>query len=128
MRKSRLLCTLLMLVGLAASGLAQADHHGHGGVGFYFGVPYPHAYYPSPYYYPYPPYPYYPPIVTVPAQPQVYIEQGNPQPAPQVSPAPQAGNYWYHCDNPDGYYPYIKECPGGWQKVAPTPPPQPQPQ
>jgi hypothetical protein len=128
MRKGRLLCALMMVAGLAVSSIASADHHGHhGSVGFYFGVPYPHVYYPPPYYYyPYPPYPYYPPVVTAPAQPPVYIEQGNDQPAPQPAPAPQAGNYWYHCDNPDGFYPYIKECAAGWQKVVPTPPPQPQ--
>ncbi|MCK9608465.1 MAG: hypothetical protein M0R33_18655 [Methylomonas sp.] len=25
-------------------------------------------------------------------------------------------NYWHYCPNPEGYYPYVKECPGGcWQ-------------
>jgi hypothetical protein len=67
------------------------------------------------YYYPYP-YPYYPPVVVAPAQPPVYIEQ---QPA-----APQPGSYWYHCNTPEGYYPYVKACPSGWQQVAPTPAPQ----
>jgi hypothetical protein len=22
-------------------------------------------------------------------------------------------NYWYYCQNPQGYHPYIKSCPGG---------------
>jgi len=112
-------CSLLMVGGLLISGAAFADHghgHGHGGIGFYFGWPYP--FYASPYY----PYPYYPPVVAVPSQPPVYVEQGNAQPAPQQAPTAQAGNYWYHCDKPEGYYPYIKECPGGWKAVSSTPP------
>ena len=28
-------------------------------------------------------------------------------------------DYWYYCDHPQGYYPYIKSCPGGWMKVVP---------
>lgn len=55
------------------------------------------------------------PVVVTPApsSPPVYIEQGNGRDAA----------YWYHCNNPEGYYPYIKECPGGWQKVVPHAPP-----
>jgi hypothetical protein len=30
--------------------------------------------------------------------------------------------YWYYCDNPPGYYPYVPQCPSGWRPVAPTPP------
>jgi hypothetical protein len=123
MRKNIVIGGLMLLAGLAASGSAMADRHGHFGVGVYIGPPYigsPYFGYP---YYPYP-YPYYPPVVAVPTpvQPPVYVEQA---PA-QISPAPAqpANNYWYHCDNPEGYYPYIKECPGGWQKVLPTPPAQ----
>jgi hypothetical protein len=60
--------------------------------------------------YPYP-YPYYaaPPVV-VQQQPEVYV-------APE-----QAPSYWYFCQNPQGYYPYVKQCPGGWKKVVPSPP------
>jgi len=125
MKSINLLCGLMMLAGITVSGIAQADRHGHShvGVGLYFGVPYPHYYYPPPYYYY--PYPYYPPMVAVPTQPPVYIEQESAQPVPQQAPAAPENYYWYHCDKPDGYYPYIKECPGGWQKVVPTPPPQP---
>jgi hypothetical protein len=34
------------------------------------------------------------------------------------------GPTWYYCSNPQGYYPYIKNCPGGWLTVVPnvTPP------
>lgn len=131
MKRFKLLCSMLLLAGVAFSGNALADHRGHGGghvgLGFYFGAPY-YPYYPRPYYPdPYYAYPYYPPVVTVPVptQPPVYIEQGNTntQAAPQQAPAAQANNYWYHCDKPEGYYPYVKDCPGGWERVDPTPPP-----
>ena len=126
MRNMKLLCSLMLLIGVSVSGTALADRghghgghgghrgHGHVGVGLYFGIPYAYPLYPPPYYYPYP-YAYYPPA---PAQPPVYIEQ-------QEAPVTSDEYYWYHCDKPEGYYPYIKECPNGWQKVEPTPPPQP---
>jgi hypothetical protein len=58
-------------------------------------------------YYPYA-YPYaYPPVVV--------------QPSPQVSVQPPPPQYWYYCDNPKGYYPYVPQCPGGWRAVSPTP-------
>lgn len=54
-------------------------------------------------------YPYvYPPVVV--------------QPAPQMSVQPPPSQYWYYCDNPKGYYPYVQQCPGGWRPVSPTPP------
>ena len=31
-------------------------------------------------------------------------------------------SYWYYCQDPQGYYPYVRNCPGGWQQVLPTPP------
>lgn len=56
-------------------------------------------------------YPYYsaPPVVV--QQPQQYIQQ----PAPQA----EEQSYWYFCGKPQGYYPYVKNCPGGWMKVVP---------
>lgn len=99
-------------------------HHHHGGgtkwvVGVNFGFPgWPYfGYYPWAYpYYPYSYYPsYYPPAVVVQQQP-VYVEQ----PAPQARPQAATG-YWYYCADPGAYYPYIKECPAGWQRVAPQP-------
>jgi hypothetical protein len=112
------LALLVALVGVLASESALA--HGRGrvsiGVGFGFGYPYwgwgPYWgpwYYPPPYYYP-------PAAVYVPAQPTTYIEQGG-------TPAADAGGWWYYCDISRGYYPYVKECPSGWQRVPPAPPP-----
>ncbi len=62
-------------------------------------------------------YGYYPPaVVTVPVAPPVYIQQA--PPVVQQNPP----GYWYYCNSPQGSYPYIKQCPGGWQQVEPTPP------
>ena len=112
---------------LLACGSAYADHrhggwhhgggfrgyYGHPGFSLYFGLPW----YPRPYFsYPY--YPYYPSeIVTVPTEPPVYIERDPPQTQRQLP-----SGYWYYCNNPEGYYPYVRECPYGWRQVDPIPP------
>ena len=31
--------------------------------------------------------------------------------------APVAPYYWYYCQNPAGYYPYVTQCSGAWQPV-----------
>ena len=56
----------------------------------------------------------YPAPVVVQQSPPVYTERQD------VAPANEQG-YWYYCAASRGYYPYAKECPGGWQKVPPTP-------
>ena len=86
--------------------------------GFYWGGPLAAPWYSGPYYSPYY-YPYYysaPPAV-IQQQPPVYEERQQPP-----------SQYWYYCQDPKGYYPYVKTCPGGWMKVVPqvTPPNQPQ--
>ena len=58
----------------------------------------------------------YPPLVVAP--PPVYIQ---PPPRVYVQPPPPQP-YWYYCDTPPGYYPYVQQCPGGWRQVIPTPP------
>lgn len=107
-----------------AHGRGGGHHHhgGHGpGFGLYFGAPfiYPRSFY-TPYYDPFY-YPYYSPrpIVQIPAEPPVYIERERPiqQPQQQL----QEG-YWYYCASPEGYYPYVNQCPGGWRQVDPIPP------
>jgi hypothetical protein len=90
-------------------------HYYHGGgshffIGGYFGFPYytyPYGHYPYDYsyYYPYT----YPRYSYTYDQPTVYIEQ-------------EQSSYWYHCQDPEGYYPYVTSCPGGWTSVTPTPP------
>lgn len=122
-RCSKLAFLSMLLAGAAASSAAWADHFHHHGprFGVYIGPSVGWVWYdapPSYYYYP------YPPVVAAPAAPPAYIEQGQPSAQPSVS-AQAPSNYWYYCSKPDGYYPYIKQCPGGWQRVAPQPPSQP---
>ena len=61
-------------------------------------------------------YPYPAPSVIV-LQPPVYVQ-------PEPAPPPQTSAYWYYCQNPQGYYPYVQQCPNGWMQVVPptTPP------
>jgi hypothetical protein len=117
---------VLAAVALAAAADASAGgrgrsggHHSHSGVrpGVHqhfvprstviLGAPL--FFYPGPYYYPPPP-PYYNPPAPV------YIE---PYPG---TPAPQTQD-WLYCPNRGAYYPYVKDCPGGWQRVLPQPQP-----
>src|SRR5574337_430131 len=75
-------------------------HHGFHGHHHFFGarvfIGAPFVY---PYYYPYAyPYPVYSSPAVVEASPPVYAQ-------PQQQ-------YWYYCQNPQGYYPYVSQCPG----------------
>ena len=100
-----------ILIMLFAGTLpAYAGGHFRGSIWIgpgWWGPPRYHYYYDP--YYPYPPYYAQPPVI-IERQPEVYT-----QPAPQR----QEQSYWYFCTNPQGYYPYIKRCPGGWLKVVP---------
>ena len=113
------LSLVVFVFGTIASVPALAWHHGgRAHFGVFIGAPgywYPPYYYPP--YYPYYP-PYYPPVVVMPPSPPTYIEQGGAQP----SPAPSQSNWWYYCADAKAYYPYVKECPADWQRVAPQPP------
>lgn len=126
MKSSKLMAALLplLLLGVAGVGDATASdghrhfhgHHGHSHAvvrfGFVAGPVWP-WYYGPPY--------YYPPVVEQVVSPPVYIERQPPELASAATPA----NYWYYCDASAGYYPYVRECPGGWQRVAPQPPASP---
>jgi len=117
---------LIVVAGASVTESAVAQRHGGAriGLGITFGFPlYAPGYYaPLPYYYPapyyYPPWPYYYSPILPPA-PQAYIEQGG----SQASPDQPQGYWWYYCQDSKAYYPYVKECPGGWQRVSPQPPP-----
>src|SRR5271157_3913176 len=121
-----LVVTLGLLLSLSMAVQARAAHyygggwhgggyyggwHGYyggwhgGGYGWYgfgpwWGWGYPYAY-PS-YGYPYSAYPSAGAQLPVPSEPQQ--------------------SYWYYCQDPQGYYPYVRNCPGGWTQVVPTPP------
>ncbi len=121
-----LLCSIALLsFGLSAS----AEAHGwHGGGGVRFGVYVGGPYWGSPYYgypgYYYPPSYYSPaPVVVAPAAPPVYIENNsNAAPAaPQAAAPAVAANMWYYCRDPQGYYPYVRDCKGAWEPVPATP-------
>jgi hypothetical protein len=122
------------LAVLVAGGPAQAwngrhghwnGRHGHWGgssVGVVIGVP------PAwPYYglgsWPYRGgglygWPYYaaPPAVVVERTPPVYVERGS-----AAADDDGGEGWWHYCRKPEGYYPYVKKCPGGWETVAPNP-------
>jgi hypothetical protein len=115
----RILMVLIMAVLTANAVPAYADRGGHWGgrggghIGFYVGPGWGWGWGPGWWGYPYYPYyPYYqsPPVVVQP-QPEVYVQQ----PAPQA----ESQSYWYFCQDPKGYYPYVKKCPKGWMKVVP---------
>jgi hypothetical protein len=116
MRTLKMILGALLLMCGAAALPAWADHGGVR-IGVGIGVPLWPWYYPPAYAYPPA---YYPPQVVV-AQPPVYVQQSETAP---VAPAPQTGN-WYYCESAKGYYPYVRECPSGWQPVAPQPPASP---
>jgi len=111
----RLRVVLLVALVLLVAGVQPALAWRHGvfvGVGPLW---YPwHPWYAYPYPYPYP-YAYpAPPVVIERPEPQVYVQS---QPA-----QPPAQNYWYYCEDPKGYYPYVSQCPRGWMQVVPQAP------
>lgn len=100
----------VLLVTSAVPGYARVRVFVRPSVVVPFG-PY-YAHYGGPYWAPYD----YPAVVVTPP-PTVYV-----QPAPQApAQPPSTPSSWYYCENPQGYYPYVQQCPGGWRPVAPTP-------
>jgi len=57
---------------------------------------------------------------------QIFIARGGGGPWPYWYSYPSQAYaqplYWAYCQSPEGYYPYVQDCPGGWQAVVPTPP------
>ncbi len=101
------LCGLAVMAGMGSPAQARVF------VGIGVGVP---AFYPAPYYYP--PYYYAPPPVVYTPPPVYYVNP--PAPAPS-GPASTSSQYWYYCDDPQGYYPYVAQCNAAWRQVAPQP-------
>lgn len=127
--------SLILAMCTATDTVSAKGRHFHGpriSIGFGIGFA-PFAYsHPSSYsrnYYPAPYYPYqsiyYPEVMvsTVVAPAPVYVRQGevvssSPFPRTQIQPEVSAnGSDWHYCHNPDGFYPSIKSCPSGWQRV-----------
>jgi hypothetical protein len=137
--KATLTLVLILLVTLASgSVLARGGHSGgghsggghfsggHSGGGHFGGHRFigPPVRYgvivgaPAFFFYPPPPPYYYPPLAATSSAP-VYIEQDDAQSASE-----QADGYWYYCAEAQAYYPYVNECPQGWQPVVPQAPGQ----
>ncbi|MBC3917530.1 hypothetical protein H8L32_08610 [Undibacterium sp. CY18W] len=96
----------------------------------YYGARYSYG----PRYYPYDySYPYYSSVVIAPSVSYVapvtrYTEvieertyssdnESNVIRQPDINPQTNVGKDWLYCHQPDGFYPAIKNCPGGWQRV-----------
>lgn len=127
---------VLLLVGTLVNGAAIAEYrgsdhghrHSHGPTvrfGFSYGFPvYAPRYFPAPFY-TYPAYAVpapvvyaYPPAVIRYSPAPVYVERSI---APAESAPYQAQSDWYFCTGSQTYFPYAKECPGGWQRVPAQP-------
>jgi len=114
MKKAIAAFIVLLALLLAIPWTSYAGHGHHGGTRVFIGGSFwagpPPFWGPAPwgprYYYSGPAY-YGPPTAFV--QPYGgYIQRGQ-----------EESDYWYYCENPQGYYPYIKSCPGGWMRVVP---------
>jgi len=114
---------VLTLAATMASGSVLAGG-GHAQSGGFRGSPSTHfsvfvggpVFWPGYFYAPYYSYPLdYSPVVAAPSP--EYVEAGSTQPAPV-----EAQAYWYYCADTKSYYPYVKQCPAGWQRVAQQPP------
>ncbi len=124
--KALLASAVAVAVLSSSPALAQHRHYDHGGGGNWglgwglllgsaivLSASQPRPVYPAPPVYVTPP-AYYPEPAYV--APYVY------SPPPATVAAPPAQAWWYHCSNPEGYYPYVTACPPGWTRVSPTPP------
>jgi hypothetical protein len=114
--KLRNILLLLSASAMLVAGQAAQAHGSRTTFGVYvgpsvmWGPAWGHPVYGPPFYYP-------PSVVVVPAAPPppppVYIEQSQP--------AAESQQYWHFCKSAKAYYPYVKECPEGWQRVLPQP-------
>lgn len=122
-RRTKAILTLSLVLGIAGVLVSEAAFaHGRRArihFGFTFGAPlYWHSWYPGPHYYsPY----YHPPapVVIAPAPRPVYVERERVEEAPVRQ---DSASWWYYCRDANAYYPYVKQCPAGWERVAPQPP------
>lgn len=100
----------------AVSPAAEAHGRWRGGVVFHFG--YPWFWWPAvPVWYVPPP--AYPPVV-IERGAITYVERGDVADTDDVE-AREPAHWWYWCEDAKKYYPYVKDCPGGWRRVPPQP-------
>jgi hypothetical protein len=114
-RSSRIILAAAVVAAgcLLATG-ASAHGHWRGGPGVRFDfVVGPWGYWGWPYYPYYNYYPEYPAVVVT--EPAPVYQQ------PSTSQMPAPVYYWYYCRQSNAYYPYVRDCPGAWEPVAPRP-------
>lgn len=120
----KLLRTFVVAAAALAASLftpaAEAQGRWRGGVVFHFGYPW-YWWPPAPIWY----YPPPPPAVVIERGPLIYIERDDRTEPPDAEPSANRPptHWWYWCEDAKKYYPYVKECPGGWRRVAPQPRP-----
>jgi hypothetical protein len=148
MKRNMAVAVVIFLLALLASSVAWAGgsfhgrgfshhgqrHHGHhhsrARVDIIIGAPLAGSWYyrTHPGYYAQPPY-YaysYPPAIAMQSSPPVYIERGDQQDEKQDQlQLQQPPAHYYYCTNPQGYYPYVRVCPRGWEQVPAQPSPTP---
>jgi hypothetical protein len=56
-------------------------------------------------------YPAYGVVSAYPPAPLQYIEKGDGSAPAEIE--------WFYCRPLNAYFPYVAECPGGWERVAP---------
>jgi len=120
-----------------AHGYSHTYHwgYGHGGWGYPYRWGYPYHWgYPYwwgyrwgyPYWWGYPYYSSYGPYYDLYYDPYFYEGYGGPAVTSEGGTPPaesgQQSSYWHFCQNPEGYYPYVKDCPTGWMTVVPPKP------
>lgn len=110
---------LALLALSTVSPPVEAHGRIRGGIVLHFGLPWywwPRYYDPGWYYYPPPTYP----VTVIERGPITYIERGDV--AEDDALQARAPTYWwYWCAEARKYYPYVKDCPGGWRRVPPQP-------
>jgi len=86
--------------------------HGRVHLGFHFGSLWWPSLYP----------PYHETVVVERQVPLVYIEKDKPQASSNNAASTTVGiNYWYYCAKVEKYYPYVRTCPSGWDRVSAKP-------
>jgi hypothetical protein len=134
MNRLKLISLALVFFGVATANVAWASHHqthfvSHSGAYHHPGWGHGHGYYWGfgfygaawPWFYP----GYYGYVVPV-LPDNLYSDTAAPVEYVQMNPAPTPANTpintWYYCENPQGYYPYVKACAGSWKQVPAEPP------
>jgi hypothetical protein len=123
--------TILLLVILAAvalvSELAQARGKGSAGAGrsgHHSAARHHHHHHSrvfvggvvaAPAFWPWWDYPAYRTVGILPAEPLYYIEKSDE--------GASTGGEWFYCGAANAYFPYVTECPSGWQRVPSQVPP-----